>query len=104
MDENGEEFVAYFLPSEKTIVKLREDIVENRSYDDDYEYQYKMIRKYNWNFKNKSNKGYDLNYFFIIRQDGIFYNELETRFGLNIFFISNKYLHIIKHKLQSSFK
>lgn len=83
MDESGEQFVAYFLPSEETIVKRREDIVENRSYDDDYEYEYKMAREYNWNVKSKSSKGYEENYFLIVRQDGVFYNELETRFDLN---------------------
>lgn len=82
MDESGEQFVAYFLPSEETIVKRREDATENRSYDDDYEYEYKMAREYNWNVKSKSSKGYEENYFLIVRSDGVFYNELETRFVL----------------------
>lgn len=85
MDESGEQFVAYFLPSEETIEKRREDVIENRSYDDDYEYEYKMAREYNWNVKSKSSKGYEENYFLIVRQDGVYYNELETRFGLNCF-------------------
>lgn len=80
MDESGEQFVAYFLPSEETIVKRREDDVEERQYDDDYEYEYKMAREYNWNVKSKSSKGYEENYFLIVRHDGVFYNELETRF------------------------
>jgi len=95
MDESGEQFVAYFLPSEETIVKRREDTVENRQYDDDYEYEYKMAREYNWNVKSKSCKGYEENYFLIVRPDGVFYNELETRFGL-IFLINNCFT-IIKY-------
>jgi len=85
MDESGEQFVAYFLPSEETIIKRREDAAESRPYDDDYEYEYKMAREYNWNVKSKSSKGYEENYFLIVQPDGVFYNELETRFGLNYF-------------------
>lgn len=85
MDESGEQFVAYFLPSEETIVKRREDAVEDRQYDDDYEYEYKMAREYNWNVKSKSSKGYEENYFLIVRPDGVFYNELETRFDYSYF-------------------
>ncbi|XP_029347669.1 RNA polymerase II-associated factor 1 homolog isoform X3 [Acyrthosiphon pisum] len=83
MDESGEQFVAYFLPSEETIVKRREDAVEARPYDDDYEYEYKMAREYNWNVKSKSSKGYEENYFFIVQSDGVYYNELETRVRLS---------------------
>ncbi|XP_050547977.1 RNA polymerase II-associated factor 1 homolog [Daktulosphaira vitifoliae] len=83
MDESGEQFVAYFLPSEETIFKRREDVVENRPYDDDYEYEYKMSREYNWNVKSKSSKGYEENYFLIVRDDGVYYNELETRVRLS---------------------
>jgi len=85
MDESGEQFVAYFLPSEETIIKRREDAAENRPYDDDYEYEYKMAREYNWNVKSKSSKGYEENYFLIVQPDGVFYNELETRFSFNYF-------------------
>ncbi|KAF0769259.1 RNA polymerase II-associated factor 1, partial [Aphis craccivora] len=83
MDESGEQFVAYFLPSEETIIKRREDAAESRPYDDDYEYEYKMAREYNWNVKSKSSKGYEENYFLIVQPDGVFYNELETRVRLS---------------------
>ncbi|XP_060876580.1 RNA polymerase II-associated factor 1 homolog [Metopolophium dirhodum] len=83
MNESGEQFVAYFLPSEETIVKHREDAVEARPYADDYEYEYKMAREYNWVVKSKSSKGYEENYFFIVQPDGVFYNELETRVRLS---------------------
>lgn len=47
-------------------------------------YDYKIAREYNWNVKNKASKGYEENYFFIFRDgDGVYYNELETRFGLS---------------------
>ncbi|XP_025421110.1 RNA polymerase II-associated factor 1 homolog [Sipha flava] len=82
MDENGEQFVAYFLPSKETVVKRCEDAVNNRPYDDDYEYEYKMAREYDWNIKSKSSKGYEENYFLTIRPDGVFYNELETKVRL----------------------
>lgn len=45
-------------------------------------YNYKIAREYNWNVKNKASKGYEENYFFIFREgDGVYYNELETRWG-----------------------
>ena len=44
-------------------------------------YYYKIAREYNWNVKNKASKGYEENYFFIFREgDGVYYNELETRY------------------------
>lgn len=45
-------------------------------------YDYKIAREYNWNVKNKASKGYEENYFFIFREgDGVYYNELETRYS-----------------------
>merc|ERR1719264_1106435 len=75
MDESGEQFVAYFLPTEDTL--------KERDYDDDGEYEYKMFREYNWNVKSKASKGYEENFFFVVRNGGIFYNELETRVRLS---------------------
>lgn len=43
-------------------------------------YEYLLAREYNWNVKNKLSKGYEETYFFIMRDDGVYYNELETRF------------------------
>lgn len=46
-------------------------------------YEYKIAREYNWNVKNKASKGYEENYFFIFRDgDGVYYNELETRYRM----------------------
>lgn len=47
-----------------------------------HRYDYKIAREYNWNVKNKASKGYEENYFFIFREgDGVYYNELETRYS-----------------------
>lgn len=83
MDESGEQFVAYFLPTEDTLEKRRNDFVSNIAYEDDQEYEYKMAREYNWNVKSKASKGYEENYFLVFRQDKVYYNELETRVRLN---------------------
>jgi RNA polymerase II-associated factor 1 len=83
MDESGEQFVAYFLPTEETLEKRRIDFSMERPYEDETEYEYKMAREYNWNVKSKLSKGYEENYFLVIREDGVFYNELETRVRLS---------------------
>lgn len=83
MDESGEQFVAYFLPTEDTINKRKIDELEGKEYGEDEEYEYLMAREYNWNVKNKATKGYEENYFFVWRDDCICYNELETRVRLS---------------------
>lgn len=83
MDESGEQFVAYFLPTEETLEKRQIDCSMERPYEDETEYEYKMAREYNWNVKSKLSKGYEENYFLVIREDGVFYNELETRVRLS---------------------
>ena len=83
MDESGEQFVAYFLPTDETREKRKKDLEEGREYEEEMEYEYKMSREYNWNVKSKTSKGYEENYFLIKRDDGIYYNELETRVRLS---------------------
>lgn len=83
MDESGEQFVAYFLPTEETLEKRRMDLINEILYEDDQDYEYKMAREYNWNVKSKASKGYEENYFLVMRQDGVYYDELETRVRLN---------------------
>lgn len=82
-DESGEQFVAYFLPTEATLEKRRNDSEENRSYEEDFEYEYMMAREYNWTVKSKASKGYEENYFLVVRNDGAYFNELETRYVSN---------------------
>ena len=79
MDDSGEQFVAYFIPTEDTMAKRQRDFCDDVEYKEGEEYEYKMAREYNWNVKSKATKGFDENFFFIMRHDGIFYNELETR-------------------------
>uniref|UniRef100_A0A336MY23 RNA polymerase II-associated factor 1 homolog n=1 Tax=Culicoides sonorensis TaxID=179676 RepID=A0A336MY23_CULSO len=83
MDESGEQFVAYFLPTDDTMEKRRKDFANEVLYEDDEEYEYKMAREYNWNVKSKASKGYEENYFFVVRNDGVYYDELETRVRLS---------------------
>ena len=83
MDESGEQFVAYFLPTDETMAKRAEDMTEGGEYKEDMEYEYKMAREYNWNVKSKASKGYEENFFFLFRGDGVYYNELETRVRLS---------------------
>uniref|UniRef100_A0A8C0WG20 RNA polymerase II-associated factor 1 homolog n=1 Tax=Castor canadensis TaxID=51338 RepID=A0A8C0WG20_CASCN len=113
MDEEGNQFVAYFLPVEETLKKRKRDQEEEMDYAPDdvfvgrgravgtekpslsppgtdrltlpsLRYDYKIAREYNWNVKNKASKGYEENYFFIFREgDGVYYNELETRVRLS---------------------
>ncbi|XP_077468129.1 RNA polymerase II-associated factor 1 homolog [Stigmatopora argus] len=84
MDEEGNQFVAYFLPNEDTLRKRKRDCDEGLDYMPEDLYDYKIAREYNWNVKNKASKGYEENYFFIFRDgDGVYYNELETRVRLS---------------------
>ncbi|XP_056329860.1 RNA polymerase II-associated factor 1 homolog [Danio aesculapii] len=84
MDEEGNQFVAYFLPNEDTMRKRKRDVEEELDYMPEEMYEYKIAREYNWNVKNKASKGYEENYFFIFRDaDGVYYNELETRVRLS---------------------
>lgn len=71
MDESGEQFVAYFLPLEETMEKRRRDFTAEMEYAEDEEYEYKMAREYNWNVKSKTSKGYEENYFLVVREDGV---------------------------------
>lgn len=83
VDESGEQFVAYFLPTEETMRKRKADFEQEIDYIPDQVYEYLLAREYNWNVKNKLSKGYEETYFFVFREDGVYYNELETRVRLS---------------------
>lgn len=112
MDESGEQFVAYFLPTEETMEKRRTDFTTERVYEDETEYEYKMAREYNWNVKSKLSKGYEENYFLVIRDDGVYYDELETRVRLSKrrqkigvqsntkLVVKHRPLNAVEHKMQ----
>ncbi|XP_076816610.1 RNA polymerase II-associated factor 1 homolog [Clavelina lepadiformis] len=83
VDEEGDQFVAYFLPTSETRRKRRLDVDEAIDYNPEETYDYRLAREYNWNVKNKASKGYEENFYFVFRDDGVFYNELETRVRLS---------------------
>lgn len=83
VDESGEQFVAYFLPTEETLKKRKRDEEEQADYVPDDEYDYALAREYNWNVKNKLTRGYEETYFMVFREDGCYYDELETRVRLS---------------------
>lgn len=83
VDESGDQFVAYFLPTEETIKKRKHDVEMEQEYDPEEIYDYTLAREYNWNVKNKASKGYEETYFFVFKDDGVYYNELETRVRLS---------------------
>uniref|UniRef100_A0A9J2PDV4 RNA polymerase II-associated factor 1 homolog n=2 Tax=Ascaris TaxID=6251 RepID=A0A9J2PDV4_ASCLU len=83
MDEEGEQFVTYFLPTKETLDKRMTDTENGKQFDPDYTYEYYSVRDYNWFVRNKSTKGYEQdNFLFSFRDSGVYYNELETRVSL----------------------
>ena len=94
-DEDNDQFVAYFLPTDDTLEKRDSDKRLGVDYEDDVTYDYKLTKEYNWNVKNKASKGYEENFFFCYRP-GEGENEFHFRW-LNIKgFESN---HLIQHFL-----
>jgi len=84
VDEDNDQFVAYFLPTENTLEKREKDKRMGINYDDEEVYDYRLTKEYNWNVKNKASKGYEENFFFCYRPGaGVYYNELETRVRLS---------------------
>ncbi|XP_078675257.1 RNA polymerase II-associated factor 1 homolog [Branchiostoma floridae x Branchiostoma belcheri] len=83
VDEEGDQFVGYFLPVEETVTKRKREEESEVDYVPEEEYDYMMAREYNWNVKNKSSRGYEENYFVVFKEDGVYYNELETRVRLS---------------------
>lgn len=80
VNKEGEQFVAYFLPTDDTLKKRHRDDDNQVGYDADDEYDFKLAREYTWNVKVKSDGGYEENYFFIMKDDAVYYNELESRY------------------------
>jgi RNA polymerase II-associated factor 1 len=80
VDSDNKEYIGYCLPTAETRAKrARED------HDDtDESYDFKLIREYNWNRKDKTMSGFEENYFLSVRDDSIVYNELETRLEKSI--------------------
>ncbi|KAM7542287.1 hypothetical protein Aperf_G00000016948 [Anoplocephala perfoliata] len=89
VDNIGDHFVVYFLPTEETKEQRRRDAENHVAYSEDVLYEYDQAREYNWNVKNKTMANYEESYFFVFRDAseeypaGVFYNELETRVRLS---------------------
>ena len=82
VDAENKEYIGYFLPTAETRAKRareEEDDEEQQQEENDESYDFKLIREYNWNRKDKTMKGFEENYFLSVRDDSIVYNELETR-------------------------
>nr|CDS30286.1 RNA polymerase II associated factor 1 [Hymenolepis microstoma] len=98
VDNMGDHFVVYFLPTAETKEQRRRDAENHVAYSEDVTYEYEKAREYNWNVKNKTMANYEESYFFVFREAteehpaGVYYNELETRVRLSK-----------RRKLQSSF-
>ncbi|VDM30887.1 unnamed protein product [Hydatigera taeniaeformis] len=89
VDETGDHFVVYFLPTEETKQQRRLDAEAHVAFTEGASYEYEKAREYNWNVKNKTMTNYEENYFFVFRKEdkdcpsGVYYNELETRVRLS---------------------
>ncbi|KAL5970604.1 hypothetical protein TSMEX_001663 [Taenia solium] len=89
VDETGDHFVVYFLPTEETKQQRRLDAENHVAFAEGASYEYEKAREYNWNVKNKTMTNYEENYFFVFRKEdkdcpaGVYYNELETRVRLS---------------------
>lgn len=79
MDDSGEQFVVYFVPTDETLSKRKRDQDLEQEYQEGDTYEYRMAREYNWDMNSKATKGYEENYCFVTRDNGVFYNKLETR-------------------------
>ncbi|CAF3089143.1 unnamed protein product [Rotaria socialis] len=82
IDGDNKEYIGYFLPTAETRAKRAREEQEEVE-DPDESYDFKLIREYNWNRKDKTMSGFEENYFLSVKDDSIVYNELETRVRLS---------------------
>ena len=76
IDGENKEYIGYFLPTAETRAKRAR---EEHDEEEEEFYDFKLIREYNWNRKDKTMSGFEESYFLTVRDDSIVYNELETR-------------------------
>ncbi|EYC04942.1 hypothetical protein Y032_0085g1878 [Ancylostoma ceylanicum] len=82
-DDDGEQFVAYFIPTVETLQKKLTDKEEGRNFTEGVVYEHVLNREYTWTVKNKNTKGFERDNYFVYYKDGGFhYNELETKVRL----------------------
>ncbi len=78
-DADNKDYIGYFLPTIETRAKRAREEEAQQQEESDESYDFKLIREYNWNRKDKSMKDFEENYFLTVKDDSIVYNELETR-------------------------
>ncbi|KAK5965093.1 RNA polymerase II-associated factor 1 [Trichostrongylus colubriformis] len=82
-DDDGEQFVAHFIPTVETLQKKLNDKEEGRDFEEGAVYEHILNREYTWTVKNKNTKGFERDNYFVYYKDGCFYyNELETKVRL----------------------
>ncbi|WKY12482.1 hypothetical protein Q1695_003792 [Nippostrongylus brasiliensis] len=82
-DDDGEQFVAHFIPTVETLQKKLADRDEGRSFTEGATYEHILNREYSWTVKNKNTKGFERDNYFVYYKDGCYYyNELETKVRL----------------------
>ena len=86
MDDEANQFVVYFLPTNETLAKLKTEDKEGIDM-----LEYKLAREYNWTVsKDESSKGYDEKFFMVWRDGNVYYNELGTKVKLTKRRLKNK--------------
>ncbi|KAK6021576.1 Paf1 [Ostertagia ostertagi] len=82
-DDDGEQFVAHFIPTVETLQKTLNDKEEGRSFEEGAVYEHTLNREYTWTVRIKNTKGFERDNYFVYYKDGCFhYNELETKVRL----------------------
>lgn len=81
-DQQGRDFVAYYVPTDETLDKLLDFEKVGQAPDHSEELEYKCAREFNWTIKNENSKGYEPYYFFSFRGGVCYYNDMNTRVKL----------------------
>lgn len=79
VDDENKEYIGYFLPTAENRAKRHREAPDNEEEEEDDTYDFKLIREYTWNRKDKTMRGFEQNYFLVMKEDSVVYNELETR-------------------------
>lgn len=82
VDADGDQFVAYFMPTQNTLEQRNIDAQACVPYDENETYDYMLAKEYNWIVKNFKNSKSEQYYFFSWRNNQVFYNELDTKVRL----------------------
>ncbi|OAF72136.1 RNA polymerase II-associated factor 1 [Intoshia linei] len=83
LDKEGGQYLAFFVPTDETMNQRKNVPVSNENEDGNDTFTYLNDREFWWKLKPKTDLEKSDNYFFIDREDGIFYNEFQARINLN---------------------